>query len=146
MKRKTKIQITVVTKWDSKLPQPWLKIAVFWDVTACRVEEIQPRFTACCLHHPDNGGGRILWNMAVLMTDSTGSHSRRRPSLSQQSCWSNLSFKPNESFHGDHSFRKGAVAFPVLLTLTFTRVLTWLSCRNKVRLVIKEKLMRRILF
>jgi len=116
MKRKTKIQITVVTKWDSRLPQPWLKIAVFWNVTACRAVGVQPRFTACCLHHPDNGGGRILWNVVVLMTDCTGSHSRRRPSLSQQRCWIDLSFTPHESFHGDHLFRKWAVAFSVLLT------------------------------
>jgi hypothetical protein len=54
---------------------------VFWVVAPCSLVEVYRRFrVACCLHRPDDGGRKDLWNVSKLLPDYTVLQPRRQQS------------------------------------------------------------------
>jgi hypothetical protein len=56
----------------------WL---VFWVVAPCSLVEVYRHFGgACCLHRPDNGDSKHLWNVSKFLPDYTAQQPRRQSS------------------------------------------------------------------
>jgi hypothetical protein len=59
----------------------FIKLTAFWDVAPCNLVEVCRRFRdRCCLHRPDDGGSKYLWNVDKLLPDYTVLQPRRQQS------------------------------------------------------------------
>jgi hypothetical protein len=61
-------------------------IRCWWDLRFSRQRVWRWLSVGCfrgpyCLHHPDDGGSKVLWNVGQYLEDYTLQHSKRQPSL-----------------------------------------------------------------
>jgi hypothetical protein len=58
-----------------------LNMTVFWDVGPCSLTEVYQSFRSVyCLHRPDDGNCKHVWNANKLLLEYTTQHPRRLPS------------------------------------------------------------------